>query len=247
MSLIDLILVGTVVFLVAGAVKGLVGIGLPTASISMLTLFIDPRMAIALVLGPMVFSNAWQVWQMGEIARALRDFRIFAVALAVGVFVTVMLSAEVSDRVIYLALGISIVSFSVLNLRFDIPPMPVRFDRAAQLGFGTVAGVLGGLSGVWAAPMIIYLTARQVPKDEFVRATGLLIFLGSLPLVAGYVQQGFLTADLAMVSAVLVVPTLLGFALGARLRSGLSNEKFRKVLLYVFLLLGLNLLRRGIW
>jgi len=247
MSLIDLTLIGLVVFLIAGSVKGLVGIGLPTASISMLTLFIDPRMAIALVLGPMVLSNAWQVWRMGEIARALRDYYIFAVALAVGVFVTVMVSAEVSDRVIYLALGISIVSFSVLNLRFDIPPMPARFDKVSQLGFGAVAGILGGLSGVWAAPMIIYLTARQVSKDEFVRATGILIFLGSLPLVAGYVQQGFLTADLALVSAVLVVPTLMGFALGARLRNGLSNETFRKVLLYVFLLLGLNMLRRGIW
>lgn len=247
MSPLELTLVGSLVFVIAGSVKGMVGIGLPTAAISMLTLFVDPRMAIALTLGPMVFSNAWQVWQMGEILRALRDYRIFALSLAVGVFVTVSLSAEVSDRVIYLALGISIVAFSVLNLRFEIPPMPARFDRIAQYGFGSLAGVLGGLSGVWAAPMIVYLTARQVPKDEFVRATGILIFLGSVPLVLGYVQQGFLTLVLSSVSIALVGPTLLGFALGARLRNRLSNEGFRKLLLYIFLLLGLNLLRRGIW
>ena len=247
MSPIELALIGTVVFLISGTVKGLVGIGLPTVSISLFTLLIEPRLAIALVLGPMVVSNAWQVWQMGEIVRAMRDYRALAVALMVGVFVTVSLSSDVSDRVIYLALGLSIVAFSVLNLRFEIPPLPMRFDRLAQVGFGAVAGVLGGLSGVWAAPMIVYLTARQVPKDEFVRASGLLIFLGSLPLVVGYVQQGFLTRDLAVVSGFLVLPTLVGFALGARLRSGLSNEKFRRVLLYVFLLLGLNLLRKGIW
>lgn len=247
MSPVELALFGTVVFLIAGSIKGLVGIGLPTASVSMLTLIVDPRVAIALVLGPMVFSNAWQVWQMGQIQRALRDYRIFAVALAVGVFVTVLLSAEVSDRVIYLALGVSIVSFSVLNLRFEIPAMPPRFDGAAQLIFGSMAGVLGGLSGVWAAPMIVYLTARQVPKDEFVRATGMLIFIGSLPLVAGYVQKGLMTPELALMSAVMVVPTLIGFGLGARLRNTLSNERFRRVLLYVFLLLGLNLLRKGIW
>ena len=95
--------------------------------------------------------------------------------------------------------------------------------------------------------MAVYLTARQVPKDEFVRATGLLIFLGSVPLTIGYVLQGFLTLELAGVSVFLIGPTLLGFALGARVRTGLSNEVFRKVLLYVFLVLGLNMLRRGIW
>ena len=107
MSVLELCLIGTVVFLLAGSIKGLVGIGLPTASISFLTLAMDPRSAIALVLAPMVVSNAWQVWQMGEIGRALRDYAGFAVALMVGVFATVILSAEVSDRVIFPALGIS--------------------------------------------------------------------------------------------------------------------------------------------
>ena len=65
MSPLELTLVGSLVFVIAGSVKGMVGIGLPTAAISMLTLFVDPRMAIALTLGPMVFSNAWQVWLSG--------------------------------------------------------------------------------------------------------------------------------------------------------------------------------------
>lgn len=247
MTFVEMILLGTLVVLLAGTIKGLVGIGLPTASISLMTLFMEPRVAIALVLAPMVVSNAWQVWQMGEVRRALKDYAPFAVALAVGVFLTVMLTADVADQVIYLALGISIVAFSLVNLRFSIPPMPARFDLPAQLGFGSAAGILGGLSGVWGAPLIIYLTARGAVKDEFVRASGLLIFVGSLPLVAGYVAQGLLTRELGMVSVLLIVPTLIGFTLGAKLRATMSNDRFRTVLLYVFLLMGLNLLRRGIW
>lgn len=247
MSLIDLSLLGVAVFVLSGTIKGLVGIGLPTAAISVLTLVVEPRVAIAMLLGPIVVTNGWQVWQMGEIRRAFRSYAPFALVLAAVLLVTVLLSARVSDRVIFLALGISIVSFAVVNLRFAVPPLPDRFDRAGQVFFGAMAGVLGGLSGVWAAPMVIYLTARNVSKDEFVRATGLMIFMGSLPLVYGYVREGILTPDLAVVTLLMVVPTLLGFSMGARMRARLSNERFRRVLLYVFLLLGLNLLRRGIW
>ncbi|SHH28167.1 sulfite exporter TauE/SafE family protein [Marivita hallyeonensis] len=247
MVLMDLLLIGALVFLIAGSVKGLVGIGLPTAAISMLTIFIDPRTAIAMGLVPIVVSNAWQVWSMGDVRGAFQRYWVFAAALGVSVFVTVSLSAEVSDRVIFLALGLSIVAFAALNLRFTMPAIPDRYDRAAQLCLGTLGGILGGLSGVWVAPVIMYMSARQVQKDEFVRATGLLLFIGGVPFFAAYVLEGLLTPSLAAVSLALVLPTLLGFALGARLRNRMSNEKFRKVLLYVFLLLGLNLLRRGLF
>jgi hypothetical protein len=247
MGVIELLLVGAVVFVIAGSVKGLVGIGLPTAAISMLTMVIDPRTAIAMGLVPIIVSNAWQVWTMGDIAGAFRRYWLFAAALGVSVFLTVLASAEMSDRVIFLALGLSIVTFAALNLRFTMPRLPDRFDKLGQLGFGTAGGILGGLSGVWVAPVIMYMSARQVQKDEFVRGVGLLLLIGGVPFAAAYVQQGFVTPELGAISLALVVPTLLGFTLGARLRSRFSNEGFRKLVLYVFLILGLNLLRRGIF
>jgi uncharacterized membrane protein YfcA len=247
MTMTELLLIGAVVFVIAGTVKGVVGIGLPTAAISMLTLFIDPRMAIAVGLGPVLASNAWQIWTMGDLRDSVRRYWLFALFLGMSVFLTVTSSTQVSERVIYLAIGISIVAFSLIHLNFTMPMMPDRYDRLAQVGFGTVSGILGGLSGVWIAPIIMYLSARDLSKDEFMRASGMLLFVGSVPLVTAYVQQGFLTPEIARVSLGLVIPTLIGFALGARLRSRMSNEKFRKVLLYAFLVLGLNLLRRGIF
>jgi len=95
--------------------------------------------------------------------------------------------------------------------------------------------------------MAIYLTARQVDKDDFVRASGLLIFLGSLPLVWGYARTEHLTLPLLGVSALMVVPTLAGFALDERLRNAMDQQRFRTVFLWVFLVLGLNLIRRAIF
>ncbi|MEM6487654.1 MAG: sulfite exporter TauE/SafE family protein [Pseudomonadota bacterium] len=239
--------VGAAALLAAGSIKGLTGIGLPTASISLMTLALDPRTAIALIIVPGLIVNAWQVWRMGEILRAARDYAVFAGTLAVAILLTTAAAAEAPDRLIFGALGVAVVAFSVINLRFTVPALPARLDRAAQAVLGTVGGVLGGLTAVWAPPLAVYLMARRTPKDEFVRATGLLVFAGSVPLCLGYAAQGLLTAPLAGLSALLVVPALAGFTLGEWLRRDLPGERFRRIFLYIFLAMGLNLLRRALF
>ena len=247
MDLLPLIALGAGAFIVAGTVKGMVGLGLPTTAIALMTLFVAPRTAIVMTLLPMLLANAWQVFRMGGILATARRYWIFAVTLMAGVAVTTLLAAQASDRVIYGTIGGVIVLFATLNLALTVPPLPMRFDRAAQVIFGILAGIMGGMTAVWAPPMAIYLTAMQVPKDDFVRATGLLIFLGSLPLVWGYWQTGQTSGPLMLVSAAMLIPTLAGFTIGERLRRSMDQERFRKVFLWVFLALGLNLIRRAIW
>lgn len=232
-------------FLTAGVVKGIIGMGLPTTAIAIMTLAIDPRQAIGLILIPMVITNGWQVYRSGGILAALRRYLPMELTLIAGVAITVVLSRNAPDHLLFGSLGIAVLCFVAVNIIGRPPAIPVRHDRTAQVLTGVVAGVLGGFTSVWAPPMAIYLAARQVPKDEFVRASGLLIFLGSLPLTAGYALQGNLPLPAAGLSLVLLVPALLGFSAGERLRHNLSETRFRKVMLAAFLLMGLNLLRRA--
>lgn len=246
-DIIGLVILGGCTFLLAGTIKGTVGLGLPTTAIGLMTLFIAPRQAIVLTLMPMLLTNAWQVWRMGEIGPALRRYAPFGLMLAFGVGTTVSLSADAPDRLLYAVIGTVIVLFAVINLTVTVPALPARWDTAAQVIGGGIAGLMGGLAAVWAPPMAIYLSARQVDKDEFVRATGLLIFVGCLPLVWGYAKGPHMTWPLALISVGMVVPTMIGFALGERIRARLDQQKFRKVFLLSFLVLGVNLIRRAIW
>ena len=237
---------GVGVFLIAGTIKGCVGIGLPTAAIGLLTLAYAPRTAVALLLVPMLFTNLWQVWRAGDIRGALGRYWVFGVTLAVGVGGATLFVDMVSDRFLLGALGVFMLVFVAANLVTSFPALPMRLDRIAQFAMGLLAGVMGGLTAVWGPPMGIYLAMRQVDKDEFVRATGLLISFGSIPLLAGYAAQGFLTGPLALISLAMLVPTFVGFSAGEALRGHMSQARFRKVLMLVFLALGLNLLRRAL-
>ncbi len=240
-----LLAIAAAVYLVAGTVKGLVGLGLPAMAVAATSQVVDTRTAIALVIFPMIVSNGWQVLRGGRIARTLRRYRVFAAILAIGVWPVTVLAATVDEKVMQAGLGVIIITFAAVSSLLRMPPIPDRLDRRAQAVAGVVAAIFGGLSAVWAPPIALYLAARGVDKDEFVRASGGLILIGSLPLCLGYAQQGLLTGPLSLTSALLIAPTLAGFALGERLRRYVSPNGFRVVLLWIFLFLGLNLLRRA--
>lgn len=235
----------TAAFLAAGTIKGAAGLGLPTTALGIMTLTTAPRTAIALLMLPLIFTNAWQVYRSGHIVKALKLYMPLIASLVVMVWVTVNLTSSANDAVLLTFLGVSILLFVAVNITKYAPFIPERFDKVAQIIAGVFAGVMGGLTSVWAPPLAIYLAARRIPKDEFVRASGLVFFLGSIPLAAGYIRQGFMTPELTVMSAYLLIPTFVGFWIGEKLRHSMSEQAFRTFVLCVFFVMGLNLIRRA--
>ena len=232
-------------FFAAGSVKGIASVGLPMTALGILTFVTDPRTAFACALCPIFAANAIQMWRAKDIVPAFKRYWPFILCMVVGIPLTLAATLEASDQLLMGVLGVTVLIFVAINVSRWAPRIADKWDRAAQIGFGSSAGLLGGLTSIWLPAIMIYLLARDTTKEEFVRATGLLLFTGSLPLFAGYVAAGFLTGPLALVSLALIIPTWAGMSLGARFRGRLSEEAFRKVLLGVFALIGLNLIRRA--
>lgn len=232
-------------FFAAGSVKGIASVGLPMTALGILTFFTDPRTAFACALCPIFVSNALQIWRAGEIKAALKRYGIFIACMVVIMPLTLAATLNASDQLLMGVLGVIVLLFVAINITSWAPHIADKWDRTAQIGFGSSAGILGGLTSIWLPAIMIYLLARDTSKEEFVRATGLLLFTGSLPLFTGYVATGLLTGPLALVSLALIIPTWAGMSLGARFRGNLSEDAFRKVLLGVFALIGVNLIRRA--
>lgn len=232
---------------VAGAIKGFVGLGFPTAAMGLLTLTFPPRVAIAMILLPMLFSNIWQYVRAGELWETARRHWRFAVILAVGVSLVSYTTQDVEDRLILGFLGVAILLFVVLSWKGAVPEIPRHRLRVVEMVAAVASAIIGGLTTGWAAPMSAYLIALRVEPADFIRATGFLITAGSLPLCLSYLHLGHMTGQQAALSAGLVLPTLAGFYLGEQLRHRVSNAQFRSALLWVFLALGLNLVYRAVF
>ncbi|MEM7291818.1 MAG: sulfite exporter TauE/SafE family protein [Pseudomonadota bacterium] len=243
---LELILLALAVYLLAGTVKGIVGIGLPTASIGILSQFIDPKIAIALVVFPILFSNPWQIFRSGRAVESFKTYWLFCVFLMIFLGAMTTVTSHIETGPLILILGCVIVVFAATSLIKMPPELPAGFDRWAQSVGGALGGAMGGLTGIWSPPMVIYLLARRVDKDEFVRATGMMIFMGGIPLYLGFWHAGLLDDGVGWLSLGMVIPSLLGFTAGEFLRRKLDGDRFRTVVLAVFLLMGLNLIRKAL-
>ncbi|MEM1004126.1 MAG: sulfite exporter TauE/SafE family protein [Pseudomonadota bacterium] len=242
----DLMLALTVA-LVAGWVKGLVGFAMPMVLISGLSVFLPPELALAGLILPTLVTNGVQALRQGTGA-ALTSIRQFRVFLGVGV-VFLMIGAQLVTLVpastFLLLIGLPVTFFAliqVLGFKLVLHGASARIEAM----IGAVAGFVGGMSGVWGPPTVMYLTALNTPKDEQLRAQGVIYGLGALALVAAHIGSGILRPATVPFSAVLIVPAVIGLWLGMRLQARIDQASFRKVTLLVLLVAGLNLLRRGL-
>jgi len=109
-----------------------------------------------------------------------------------------------------------------------------------------LSGVLGGLSSIWSPPVAMYLIAHNASKDRFIGTTGFLFLVGCLPLGAGLVISGLITWPVIVKSLVGLMMTLTGFRIGEILRNRVSQEKFRRIVLVAFLIMGVRLIAVGL-
>ncbi len=105
---------------------------------------------------------------------------------------------------------------------------------------------MGGLSGVWGPPTVAYLTALKTPKHDQIRIQGVIYGLGAVALFGAHLSSGILNRETLTLSALLVLPAVLGMLVGFRMQDRIDQIVFRRATLIVLLLAGLNLIRRAI-
>ena len=83
-ELTQLIVVAGFAFVFAGLVKGVLGQGLPTVAVGILSLIMSPGEATALLIIPALITNIWQAWTGPSLGPLLRRFWPTMVAICLG-------------------------------------------------------------------------------------------------------------------------------------------------------------------
>ena len=234
--------------LLAGFVKGATGFALPMILISGLGSFLAPDRALAMLILPTLVSNLWQVARFGLRAAAGRlavHWRFVAITL-VFILAAGQLVAILPPRTILLILGGTVLFFTLIQLFGWTPHLPPGRRRLAEAAAATLAGISGGLSGVWGAPTILYLTALETPKADQMQITGVVFGTGSVMLLLAHVRSGVMNAETWPLSAIMVLPVLAGMVAGFGVHDRLDQRRFRQATLALLILAGLNLIRRGL-
>lgn len=234
--------------LVAGVVKGAVGFAMPMVLISGLGSILPPEVALGALIMPTLVTNAWQALRNGlaaALASARAHWRYIAI-VAVMILFSAQLVRVLPSSMLFLLIGAPVTLFAVLQLAGVRIGFRAERRRVAEIVIGAFAGFIGGISGVWGPPTVIYLTALETPKVEQLRTQGIVYGLGAVALTAAHLQSGIFNGETAPLSTLLLVPALAGTAIGFAIADRLDQVLFGKVTLAVLAVVGLNLVRRGL-
>jgi len=234
------------VFTLAGTVKGVIGLGMPSVAMGLLTALIGLPQAMVLLLVPTFLTNVWQACSGGNGLVVLKRIWPFLAMGTVTVWLGALALTRIDTHILSGMLGLSLASYALINLagyRIAIPA-----TREGWLGpvLGGVNGVLTGMTGSSVIPGVVFLQAIGLPRDQLIQAMGMLFTLSTLALGLALQGAGFLSQDLGMLSVLALVPAIGGMMIGTRIRTRLSEAQFRRVFFCALLLLGLYILIKAV-
>lgn len=234
----DIFITGTIAFLLAGLVKGVLGFGFPIIALIVLTLTIGLLDALAIIIVPTLATNIWQAVSGPHLPAVLRRMWLYFVVAAVCVLLTAQYLDTVNVNWLTALLGTVLFVFALsrlFNFHISVPR-----DREAVLSviLGACNGALTGLTGSFMVPSVLYMQALGFPKDMLVQAMGFFFALSTLMLTISLGSNDLIEWEQVRLSAYALLPSFAGVFIGRWTRDRIDENSFQKMFLFAVLILG---------
>ena len=228
------------VFVLAGVVKGVTGMGLLGSALS-------PVAAASLLFVPTLVTNVWQIIAGPSLGRIVRRLWPMMLGVVVATVAGAALLVRVEPRWSGMALGVALILYAVYSAFAPAFRVPASKERWLSPLVGAVSGVVTGATGVFVMPAVPYLQSLGLDRDELVQALGLAFTVSTISLTSGLLVHGAFGVQQLGLSALAIAPALAGMWLGQKIRGRISAKAFRLCFLGFLLLLGIELATRPFW
>ena len=238
----NLLFIGAV-FLLAGLIKGVIGLGLPTVSMGLLAIVMPPLQAAAILVLPSFLTNVWQMVDGPSLSAVARRLWPMLLAVCLGTWAGAGLMTGPYAHYGSALLGVALIAYALTGLRSN--PITVAANREVWLRplTGAITGLITAATGVFVVPAVPYLQALRLGKEEMIQALGLTFTVSTIALTMNLAFAGALNFGAAKPTLVALIAAFAGMWAGQALRTRLSPEIFRRCFFVGLLLLGV--LSRG--
>jgi uncharacterized membrane protein YfcA len=241
-----IILIIAFTFLLAGMVKGVIGMGLPTVAMGLLALVMAPIQAAALLIVPSLVTNIWQLVAGPSFIALLKRFSTMMIAICLGTVAGIGLLTGSAGGMANVALGAVLAVYGIMGLRSTRFVIPKHSERWLSPVIGLFTGVLTGATGVFVIPAVPYFNSLGLEKEDLIQTLGLSFTVSTLALAVGLMANGQFKMTVATSSLLAVLPALGGMFLGQHVRNRLKPEVFRRWFFIGLLILGAYMVVRAI-
>lgn len=227
-----------VIFAFAGSVKGVIGFGLPSISMGLLSAWIAPDLAAAILIIPTFLTNVWQAFVGPHTLAVLRRLWPMFIGVFIGTIATAGIITGANQGLAALPIGGILLVYGVLGLsglRFRVPR---KFETVAGPAVGLTTGLINGATAIFVLPGAPYLQATNLEKDELIQALGFVALFASTALALGFGLNRTVDTGLWPAVAVALVASVVGMTAGQIIRGRLSVAVFQRWVLVGLAALG---------
>ena len=239
---VELIIYVVVVYILAGFVKGVVGVGLPTISLAMLATVLGLKEAMLVLLAPSLITNLAQALAGGRLYDLTKRFWMFLLSLFLLTWFSTGILVKADGNLLKIGLGIILLLYCVSHFsKHKIPKTGINEKWLSPL-MGGLTGVSTGLTGTFVVPGTLYLQRMLSNRHALVQAMGLSGGVATISLGVSLGGRGMLSNELLFTSGAMVIPALMGMAFGNMVRSKINEVLFRKLFFVSLSFLGIWIL-----
>ncbi len=226
------------IFVFAGIIKGLIGMGVPMITLSLMSVFQPIPSAVVITLLPSFLTNIWQAARGGNF-RILWS-KLWGMMLMVpgGIWLGSEMLRFFDPSWFSVLLGGLLILFAIASLSGFIMRVPQGRENRWGAVVGILSGLVTGMTGIFSVPTVFYLHGLELTRDQLIQALGILFVLATIFLAAALQRIGVLHEKQLMLSVGALFGTICGMLIGQQIRRYISEGLFRKIFLSFLMVLG---------
>jgi len=229
----SLLLLIAAAFLLAGFIKGVLGLGLPTVSMGLLAVTMPPAQALAIVIVPAIVTNIWQTFVGPYLRDIVRRLWPLMAGTVIGIWLNAGLLTGPYAPYGTVILGLLLVIYAIVGLsRFSF-----KVARRDEKWIGGIVGVVTGLISAATGVQVI----PSMPFMQAIGAGARRLFHHRDRRARLQPHHRRLTAATALPGAVAMAASFAGMFIGQAVRTRMQPDVFRRWFLIAMILLGLYL------
>ena len=231
--------------IVAGLLKGTIGVGMPVVALPLLSLFIDVKSAAMLLSMPLIFSNLPQALEGGRTGRCLVQLMPVFLGMIPGLLLGVRVLLELDANAAKMIAGLVLIGVGGVTLLAPKLQIGPRLVVPSGITFGFFGGILGGIAAMAGPLVFIFMLAKGLRGQAFTKEASLyLVVSAGLLAILLTASRAFSWLDVS-VSTAATLPVGLGMYAGQHVRDRIAPETFKKLVLIAVIAAGAELLRHG--
>ncbi|MGV0923894.1 sulfite exporter TauE/SafE family protein [Empedobacter tilapiae] len=223
-----------ITFFIAGFVKGVAGMGLPTIAMGILSIIMSPLSAASLLIIPSFITNVWQLFTGPKFLDLIKRFWVMMIGIVIGTLAGSWFLTSINTPYSSIGLGLALILYSLHGLFGKTFSISSKFEPKLSPIIGLATGLLNGATGIFTLPAVPYIQALNLSKDDLIQALGLSFTVSTIALATGLVKGGVFQMDNILPSTIAIIPALLGMWVGSIVRKRISIKTFR-ICFFIFI------------